>query len=311
MLIAALAAGTLAAPTFAQDIDGSSDHPLLSRFDGAFIAAYQLSDFGEVQLPSGPVEDENAREHILELEGRMTRIGYHVPGNKTALEVIRNYEDALTSSDFTTAFSCAGRECGRRFVNFVTQTDMFPRGFDRTAVNDRSRALLATGLAGDIPVHVFLYVMEDQPNQRTLIRQIVVEGEPMPLGAVTVRDADALRSDLEQAGRTVVDGIFFETNSAVIRTDSEDALEQMALLLDDNADLSVYIVGHTDNVGALSYNLDLSLRRASAVAEALTERFAIAPNRLSAQGVANLAPLSNNVSEAGRTLNRRVELVLQ
>lgn len=310
-LMAALAAGTMASPAFAQDVEGSSDHPIIGRFEGAVISAYQASDFDAVRLPNGPVEDENAPEELLDLEGRIVRIAYRLAGEKTALEVMRSYEEALTASGFALDFACSGRECGRRFSRYVLQGGVFPRGFDRAAFNDRSRALLASGAVGDTAVHVFLYVMEDPSNQRTLIRQVVVESEEMQSGSVTIRDAQALASELEQTGRTVVDGIFFETGSAEIRPESADALEQMALLLIGNEDLNVYIVGHTDNVGSLSYNLELSLRRASAVAQALTERFGIAPERLDAHGVANLSPLANNLSEAGRSLNRRVELVVQ
>src|SRR5690606_27881781 len=127
--------------------------------------------------------------------------------------------------------------------------------------------------------------------------------------SVTVSDANALRTELEQVGRTVVDGIFFETDSSDIHPDSAAALEQMAALLNESNDLRVYIVGHTDNVGMLDYNLDLSRRRASAVAAALSEQYGIDADRLDARGIANLAPRANNLSDAGRALNRRVELV--
>lgn len=310
-MIFAVGAATLTTHALAQDIAGSSDHPVLSRFEGAAITAYQAADFDAVQLPNGPIEDESAPQAVLDLEGRVVRIAYRLDSEKTALEVVRNYEEALTGAGLTIDFACAGDQCGRRFASYVVRGGMFPRGFDRAAFNERSRALLASGQAEDINVHIFLFVMEDPSNQRTLIRQVVVEGEPMQVGAVTVSDADTLGAELERHGRTVVDGIFFETDSSEIQSESADALEQMADLLNENEALRVYIVGHTDNVGALAYNLDLSLQRASAVAAALNEDYAIGADRLDARGVANLAPLDSNISEAGRAINRRVELVVQ
>ena len=71
------------------------------------------------------------------------------------------------------------------------------------------------------------------------------------------------------------------------------------------------MVGHTDNVGNLPANLDLSRRRADAVAAALARDYGIARDRLTANGVASLAPVASNGSDAGRAKNRRVELVLQ
>lgn len=86
-------------------------------------------------------------------------------------------------------------------------------------------------------------------------------------------------------------------------------LEQIAKLLSSQPQLNVFIVGHTDSQGAYEYNLDLSKRRADAVAVELVKSFRIAPLRLRTAGVGLLAPVGSNTSDAGRALNRRVELV--
>lgn len=70
-------------------------------------------------------------------------------------------------------------------------------------------------------------------------------------------------------------------------------------------------MGHTDNQGTLENNLTLSQKRAEAVVAALVQQYHLAPGRLVAKGVANFAPLAENRTEAGRALNRRVELVAQ
>ncbi|MDP3074498.1 OmpA family protein, partial [Bradyrhizobium sp.] len=75
------------------------------------------------------------------------------------------------------------------------------------------------------------------------------------------------------------------------------------------AQLNVFIVGHTDSQGPYAYNLDLSRRRAEAIAEELVKHYRIGAPRLRTAGVAHLAPVGSNGSEAGRALNRRVELV--
>jgi outer membrane protein OmpA-like peptidoglycan-associated protein len=75
--------------------------------------------------------------------------------------------------------------------------------------------------------------------------------------------------------------------------------------------LKVYIVGHTDNQGALDYNVGLSQRRAEAVARALAGQYGIPAARMSARGLGPLAPVTSNATEEGRAKNRRVELVQQ
>jgi len=68
-------------------------------------------------------------------------------------------------------------------------------------------------------------------------------------------------------------------------------------------------VGHTDMTGTLAYNMDLSSKRAQAVVDVLARDYGIASDRLQAQGVGPLCPVSTNRTEEGRKLNRRVELV--
>jgi outer membrane protein OmpA-like peptidoglycan-associated protein len=82
-------------------------------------------------------------------------------------------------------------------------------------------------------------------------------------------------------------------------------------MLKENASLKVYVVGHTDNVGALAGNMDLSKRRAAAVVQELTSKYGVAAARLASFGAGPYAPIASNDKEDGRALNRRVELVKQ
>jgi OmpA-OmpF porin, OOP family len=94
-----------------------------------------------------------------------------------------------------------------------------------------------------------------------------------------------------------------------LKSTSEPALEEITKLLSAQQKLNLWVVGHTDNVGKSEYNRKLSLMRAEAVVDALVKRFKVKPGRMSAAGVGLLAPIANNSTEAGRALNRRVELI--
>jgi len=67
--------------------------------------------------------------------------------------------------------------------------------------------------------------------------------------------------------------------------------------------------GHTDNVGTLAHNLELSERRAQPVVRALSGQHGMDPGRLTARGVGPVAPVAPNRTEEDRAKNRRVELV--
>ena len=85
----------------------------------------------------------------------------------------------------------------------------------------------------------------------------------------------------------------------------------MAALLQKEAALKVFVVGHTDNQGALVRNMTLSQQRADAVVKALVTDYKIAAPRLVGKGVASFSPVASNDSETGKAKNRRVELVKQ
>jgi outer membrane protein OmpA-like peptidoglycan-associated protein len=74
--------------------------------------------------------------------------------------------------------------------------------------------------------------------------------------------------------------------------------------------LKVAVVGHTDNTGPFVFNIDLSERRAQAIAQALQTDFDVPTERLAAVGVGPLAPIDTNTTNYGRSQNRRVELVI-
>jgi outer membrane protein OmpA-like peptidoglycan-associated protein len=121
--------------------------------------------------------------------------------------------------------------------------------------------------------------------------------------------SDSIAASLRSGGTVALYGLLFDTDQAVLKPQSDAQLAEMVKYLRGGS-AKVYVVGHTDNQGALDYNLGLSDRRARAVAAALVAR-GIPAARIAARGVGPLAPTASNADEAGRARNRRVELVLQ
>jgi outer membrane protein OmpA-like peptidoglycan-associated protein len=80
-------------------------------------------------------------------------------------------------------------------------------------------------------------------------------------------------------------------------------------LLKQDPKLKLHVVGHTDSVGELKFNMDLSRRRADAVVKELTTKHGVASARLRSDGVGPLSPVASNKTDEGRAKNRRVELV--
>jgi OOP family OmpA-OmpF porin len=116
-----------------------------------------------------------------------------------------------------------------------------------------------------------------------------------------------LADRLESEGKVDLYGIYFDTDKATLKPESEGTLNQVLDLLKGKPALRLEIGGHTDSQASDSYNLDLSKRRAQSVVKWLTDK-GIAPARLQAQGFGETRPVADNETAAGRALNRRVEI---
>lgn len=308
-----LLAGSLNA-VLAADVKGSADHQLLSRFPGAEIRSYLKKDYDAASLPMAKVDDRKAPGELLELEGKVTSISYRIPGERSALEVLRNYEKALQQGGFETLFACHGPDtCGTDMMSFVSlEGRVRPKSFGDAVYGSPSERIVLARRSDDAgEVHVLLHVVEDTANNRTYLYQQIIEGTELELDQIKVLQADELQKSLESQGYVAIPGIYFDSAKAEIKPESSAALSEMAKLLASNVDLKVYVVGHTDNQGSLDTNLALSQNRAQAVVEALRTSYSIDASRLAAKGVASFSPVASNAQEAGRSRNRRVELVVQ
>jgi outer membrane protein OmpA-like peptidoglycan-associated protein len=116
--------------------------------------------------------------------------------------------------------------------------------------------------------------------------------------------ADVLK--VEESGDMVLEGINFETNSAVITPDSEPILRKALNTLRTNPDLRVEIQGHTDNVGSSTLNQNLSERRANAVRDYMVQN-GIDESRMTARGYGFDQPLVPNDTPENRERNRRIQ----
>lgn len=124
---------------------------------------------------------------------------------------------------------------------------------------------------------------------------------------VLVFDADTMMARLDALGVLTLDGIYFDTAKATLKTESGEALQAALKLMNDYPDLVLEVGGHTDNVGQAPDNENLSQGRASSVRQWLTGA-GVEPTRLEAKGYGEEWPVADNGTESGRAANRRVEL---
>ncbi|GMU42503.1 MAG: hypothetical protein AMXMBFR25_04890 [Lysobacterales bacterium] len=278
------------------------DHPLLSAYPGSTISKREALEFAEYQRIVGMADDASQTE---QLAGRLTRIRYRNPQGRSTLEIAANYRQALEGAGLRVDYECVGRDaCASSGIGWrkIPSWDAI-NGMNVGAVAD---VRYFTGRLRHAGGEAYVAIAIN-PNVHHVH---ILEVQAMQQGLV-VADAAVLGSALDHEGRVVVDGIYFDTDSARLQPASDAALQQVAKLLGERPALKLHVVGHTDSQGGFAHNQKLSAERAASVVAALTQRFGIAAARLAAHGVGPLAPAAGNGSDAGRARNRRVEIVVQ
>ena len=120
------------------------------------------------------------------------------------------------------------------------------------------------------------------------------------------RSAAAVRTNIGRK-KVVIENIQFETNKYDLNARAREVLAELAVVLINNEDLYVKILGHTDNVGNTKENLKLSLLRAKEVASFLIQQ-GVEEKRCTFEGFGESRPIADNSTSEGRAKNRRIEI---
>lgn len=326
-LATAVSALVLVSPASAQDIAGSKDNPLVKRFAGSTIVGYDYKRFDEYVVPTGTYKKydttttKRSWASTLPVEGAVTRLWYEAAGDASPAELVRNYQNEVQAAGGTVLYDSGkddafrDRTCflctyGWRKINTTRSTYTFTQADTATA---RIASFKIPRPQGDIYIVVEAVSWANASKDYKAVKGAYAAVDIIETGALQQNMVTVNASDMSKAiattGRVALYGILFDTAKADIKPESKPALDEIAKLLKAEATLKLRVVGHTDNQGSLDSNIALSKRRAEAVNAALTSQYGIPAARLSAFGVADLAPVASNGDEGGRAKNRRVELV--
>jgi len=157
----------------------------------------------------------------------------------------------------------------------------------------------------DSPTNIF----SDVKFNRIRFSSSGSECRPFITGIKVTTAAPDTRSKLLTEGKLVSYGILFDTDKAEMKPESYGTVSDVAKVLQDNPEVRIRIVGHTDGDGDEKHNLDLSKRRAEAVKKALTGQFGIDGARIETDGKGEDEPVASNDTSEGKAKNRRVELI--
>lgn len=258
----------------------------------------------------GPLEGMTA-------EGIVHQQSWKVPGGLTTIQLLAPLRQQLLDAGFTTLFECESKACGG--FDFRFQIDILPEPGMHVNLGDY-RYLSATRTAdfGNESDYVSLVVSRSANTGFVHLTQIGANGTvASALESAAEQQPDIPAPDLEEVGERLeltghvsLDDLVFRTGSSRLDDETFTSLANLAAYLNARPDRTVVLVGHTDAVGALNSNIELSRLRAAAVLERLVQRHGVARDQVSSDGVGFLAPRASNLTDEGRARNRRVEVIL-
>ena len=103
--------------------------------------------------------------------------------------------------------------------------------------------------------------------------------------------------------------VLFDFNKYEVKNKVKGSLNALAKALEENPDIRIKIDGYTDFIGSEGYNLEISVKRANAIKDYLTNR-GVKPSNISIEGYGKQNPIASNQTETGRAKNRRVEFII-
>ena len=195
---------------------------------------------------------------------------------------------------------------GSAVFNLADMANTFGLGEDRI---DRYKAVYNT--FGNLMVKMYPSMMptfmpyEKAVDKSFLFSVISNHPELMEGKAIETKYASEITSEISSKSYSIV----FETGSANIRPSSFKLLNEIFESAVVAEGLKVGVYGHTDNAGSDAINLPLSEQRANAVRNYLLKK-GLRENRVEAKGFGSVKPIADNSTEAGKSKNRRVEIVL-
>jgi OOP family OmpA-OmpF porin len=270
-----------------------------------YSARLVLSDETDVKNISVEISAWDREKGIsrLDFRGRTTTKVFQIDGTSLTLDqMLQPIITHLNDKQFSIELYCNTNVCGgfnfRKKLTVSNPPFMLVNVANYsviTAVKNSSAISLVASKLGNT---IYLQILSIGTTDNDLILQ---DQEPLK---------DNYSSKLKEDGAIVLDDLIYRSGSSDLGAGPFESLSALADFLKATPGSSIILVGHSDAIGELRKNIELSRNRAQAVVDRLIKNYGIEQSRISAQGVGFLSPKTNNSTERSRKKNRRVEAIL-
>ncbi len=254
---------------------------------------------------------------LVRIEGDVRRSAWRIDSRSiTPLQVMRPLRHQLEAAGFDIVLDCAADACGGFDFRFAVETLPGPNMYVNIRAYHFVTALRGLAEAPEEVVTILTSTSAASAHVQIIQAGALAEGEvavattaDLPVTAQPAAQDD-LAGQLLANGHVVLSDLEFEIGSSDLGPGPFASLQTLARFLEDQGNLRIALVGHTDSVGSLQGNIALSKRRAASVRQRLINGHNVPAERMEAEGMGYLAPVASNLQEQGRDQNRRVEVIL-
>ena len=264
------------------------------------IAAAAIFAWGCETAPKDDGALAEARSAVQQAEANPNVTRYAATELDRARKLLTNAEGAAQDKG-------AGNQTAAHYAYLATQVARI--------AEQRAHAQVATERikAGEVERQKILLTARETEADRAQAAAAQARNETLNVQAEKERLAAQLE-DLQasQTSRGIVltlDDVLFDTGKAQLKAGAQRSIDQIASFLEQHPERSVQIEGFTDSQGSNDYNLELSQKRADAVAMAIMQR-GVDAQRVRAMGYGEQFPVASNTNAGSRQLNRRVEIIV-
>jgi outer membrane protein OmpA-like peptidoglycan-associated protein len=184
----------------------TTDHPLISRFEGAERFHHHFYDYIATEIPVGEINDTKSNDNILHVEGRASFITYTLPKSTSQLAFFKVIQHQIAQSKFSVVFECQHNDninnCGKK-MHALSKSNRVRNGFQFSCGSDEEFYLLTAKIARADNKNTYLYLCsEDGKVNQTIVEEKNIDYNQMTMSTDNYHPDEQLLSGLKpQTGR--------------------------------------------------------------------------------------------------------------
>lgn len=267
----------------------------------------------QVAVPVAPFAD--GALPMRSVQGPVARRAFRIPSSGlTPLQILAPLREQLEAEGYDVLLDCNARACGgfdfRFAIDVLPAPNMYVniRDYQFLSAEQPATGAIVTLLASAAAGAGYLQVIQIGEAANLTLDRTVAPIAPATPSAAPLPDGDLI-TRLTQTGRGVLRGLDFAVGATTLNGGTSPDLAAVAELLKARPTLRIAVVGHTDTVGGLDANINVSRARAQSVRAALIDTYGAPADRIEAAGMGYLSPAASNLTPEGREANRRVEII--